>query len=110
MDVQANKELGMAVSKLTLELGAVAALAAVMLGGFYYQGTRIDVAMQRLDVRIDVAVQRLDARIDGLEVRIDGLDARIDGLDARIDGLDVRLARIEGLLEGWLSGPPPRPD
>ena len=93
MDVQANKEqLGMAVSKLTLELGAVAALAAVMLGGFYYQGTRLD-----------VAVQRLDARIDGLEVRI-------DGLDARIDGLDVRLARIEGLLEGWLSGPPPRPD
>lgn len=93
MDVQANKEqLGMAVSKLTLELGAVAALAAVMLGGFYYQGTRLD-----------VAVQRLDARFDGLEVRI-------DGLDARIDGLDVRLARIEGLLEGWLSGPPPRPD
>jgi len=82
----------MAVSKLTLELGAVAALAAVMLGGFYYQGTRLD-----------VAVQRLDARIDGLEVRI-------DGLDARINGLDVRLARIEGLLEGWLSGPPPRPD
>ena len=94
MDVQANnkEQLGMAVSKLTLELGAVAALAAVMLGGFYYQGTRLD-----------VAVQRLDARIDGLEVRI-------DGLDARIDGLDVRLARIEGLLEGWLSGPPPRPD
>jgi len=93
----------MAVSKLTLELGAVATLAAVMLGGFYYQGTRIDVAVQRLDVRIDVAVRRLDARIDGLE-------ARIDGLDARIDGLDVRLARIEGLLEGWLSGPPPKPD
>ena len=94
MDVQANnkEQLGMAVSKLTLELGAVAALAAVMLGGFYYQGTRLD-----------VAVQRLDARIDGLEVRI-------DGLDARIDGLYVRLARIEGLLEGWLSGPPPRPD
>ncbi len=88
----------MAVSKLTLELGAVATLAAVMLGGFYYQGTRIDVAMQRVDVRID-----------GLEGRIDGLEARIDGLDARIDGLDVRLARIEGLLEGWLSGPPPRP-
>ena len=94
MDVQADnrEQLGMAVSKHTLELGAVAALAAVMLGGFYYQGTRLD-----------VAVQRLDARIDGLEVRI-------DGLDARIDGLDVRLARIEGLLEGWLSGPPPRPD
>lgn len=88
----------MAVSKLTLELGAVATLAAVMLGGFYYQGTRIDMAMQRVDVRID-----------GLEGRIDGLEARIDGLDARIDGLDVRLARIEGLLERWLSGPPPRP-
>lgn len=66
----------MAMLKLAVELSAVAALAAVVLGGFYCQGARIDKAAVRLD--------------------------------ERIDGMDQRLARIEGLLEGWLSGPPTR--
>ena len=104
----------MALSKAGLELGAVAALAAVMLGAFYYQGTRVDASEQRLGARIDSLDERINERIDGLDERIDGLDERIDdlderidrridGLDQRIDGLDRRLARIEGLLEALAS-------
>ena len=85
----------MTISKTTVELSAVAALLAVMLGGFYYQGNRLDEFMRRQD-----------ARVDGLEQRIDDLERR---LDARIDGLAERLARIEGILERWLATTPPRP-
>lgn len=85
----------MTISKTTMELSAVAALLAVMLGGFYYQGNRLDEFMRRQD-----------ARVDGLEQRIDDLERR---LDARIDGLAERLARIEGILERWLATTPPRP-
>ena len=108
----------MALSKAGLELGAVAALAAVMLGGFYYQGTRVDAAEERLGTRISNESARLDERIDGVNERIDGVNERIDSLnerlnkriddlgerlDGRIDGLDRRLARIEGLLEALAS-------
>ena len=108
----------MALSKAGLELGAVAALAAVMLGAFYHQGMRVDASEERLSARIDGLDERLNERIDGLDERIneriddlderinkriDVLDERIDGLDERIDGLDRRLARIEGLLEALAS-------
>ena len=89
----------MTISKTTMELSAVAALLAVMLGGFYYQGNRLDEFMRRQDARVDGIEQRLGARIDDLERR----------LDARIDGLAERLARIEGILERWLATTPPRP-
>ena len=109
----------MALSKAGLELGAVAALAAVMLGAFYYQGMRVDASEERLGARIDSLDERLNERIDdlderinkridGLDERIDGLDGRIDGLDRRIDGLDRRLARIEGLLEALASTQSPK--
>ena len=101
----------MALSKAGLELGAVAALAAVMLGGFYYQGTRVDAAEERLGTRISNESARLDERIDGVNERIDSLNERLnkriddlgERLDGRIDGLDRRLARIEGLLEALAS-------
>ena len=102
----------MALSKAGLELGAVAALAAVMLGAFYYQGMRVDASEERLGARIDSLDERLNKRIDDLDERInkriDGLDERIDGLDERIDGLDRRLARIEGLLEALASTQSPK--
>ena len=85
----------MTISKTTLELSAVAALLAVMLGGFYYQGNRLDEFMRRQDARFD----RLEQRMVSMEQR----------LDARIDGLAERLARIEGILERWLATTPPRP-
>ena len=85
----------MTISKTTLELSAVAALLAVMLGGFYYQGNRLDEFMRRQDARVD----RLEQRMVSMEQR----------LDARIDGLAERLARIEGILERWLATTPPRP-
>ena len=106
----------MALSKAGLELGAVAALAAVMLGGFYYQGTRVDASEERLSAsisnesaqlgaRIDSLDERLNKRIDDLDKRIDNLDKRLDG---RIDGLDRRIARIEGLMEAWASTQSPK--
>ena len=124
----------MALSKAGLELGAVAALAAVMLGGFYYQGTRVDASEERLSAsisnesarlgaRIDSLDERLNKRIDGLDERIDDLDERInkriddlderlskriDDLDGRIDGVDRRIARVEGLLEAWASTQSPK--
>ena len=102
----------MALSKAGLELGAVAALAAVMLGAFYYQGMRVDAAEERLGARIDSLDERLNKRIDDLDERINkrinDLDERIDGLDGRIDGLDRRLARIEGLLEALASTQSPK--
>ena len=58
------------------ELSAIIGLAALVIGGFYYQGMRFD---------------RL-----------------IEGQSRRIDDLARRMARIEGLLEGWLSPPRPR--
>ena len=85
----------MTISKTTVELSAVAALLAVMLGGFYYQGNRLDEFMRRQDARVD----RLEQRMVSMEQR----------LDARIDGLAERLARIEGILERWLATTPPRP-
>ena len=125
----------MALSKLRLELAAAAGLTAVMLGGFYYQGLRTDAFAERLDMRIteesarlDMRITeesarldariteesaRLDARIDGVNERIDGVNERIDGVDERIDerinGVDRRLARIEGLLQAWVSTQSPRP-
>ena len=85
----------MTISKTTVELSAVAALLAVMLGGFYYQGNRLDEFMRRQDARVD----RLEQRMVSMEQR----------LDARIDSLAERLARIEGILERWLATTPPRP-
>ena len=85
----------MTISKTTVELSAIAALLAVMLGGFYYQGNRLDEFMRRQDARVD----RLEQRMVSMEQR----------LDARIDGLAERLARIEGILERWLATTPPRP-
>ncbi len=93
----------MAISKTTLELSAVAALLAVMLSGFYYQGSRLDEFGRRQDARVD----SLEQRMVSMEQR---LDARIDGLDARIDGLAERLARIEGILERWLGTMQPQSD
>ena len=124
----------MALSKAGLELGAVAALAAVMLGGFYYQGTRVDASEERLSASISNESARLGARINGVNERIDSLDERlnkriddlderinkriddiderlnkrIDDLDGRIDGLDRRIARIEGLMEAWASTQSPK--
>ena len=99
----------MALSKAGLELGAVAALAAVMLGGFYYQGTRVDASEERLSASISNESAQLGARIDSLDERlnkrIDDLDERLDG---RIDGLDRRIARIEGLMEAWASTQSPK--
>lgn len=112
-----NRKNGMALSKLGLELGAVAGLAAVMLGGFYYQGTRVDAFAERLDKRITDESARLDTRIDDVNTRIDGVNERIDRVNERIDrveerinGVDRRLARIEGLLEGWVSTRPSESD
>ncbi len=85
----------MTISKTTVELSAVAALLAVMLGGFYHQGNRLDEFMRRQDARVD----RLEQRMVSMEQR----------LDARINGLAERLARIEGILERWLATTPPRP-
>ena len=106
----------MALSKAGLELGAVAALAAVMLGAFYYQGMRVDAAEERLGARIDSLDERLNKRIDDLDEHIDDLDERInkriddldERLDGRIDGLDRRIARIEGLMEAWASTQSPK--
>ena len=117
----------MALSKVGLELGAVAALATVMLGGFYFQGTRVDASEERLGARIDGVNERIDSldgrlnkhindlderinkRINDLDERInkriDDLDERLDG---RIDGLDRRIARVEGLLEAWASTQSPK--
>ena len=94
----------MALSKAGLELGAVAALAAVMLGGFYYQGTRVDASEERLSASISNESAQLGARIDGVNQRIDSLDERlnkrIDDLDEHIDDLDERLnKRIDDLDE-----------
>ena len=100
----------MGISKTTLELSAVAALLAVMLSGFYYQGSRLDEFGLRQDARVDGIERRMDSveqRMVSMEQR---LNARIDGLDARIDGLAERLARIEGILERWLGTMRPRPD
>ena len=102
----------MALSKAGLELGAVAALAAVMLGGFYYQGTRVDASEERLGARIDGVNERIDSLDERLNKRINDLDKRIDNLDkrldGRIDGLDRRIARIEGLMEAWASTQSPK--
>ena len=93
----------MTMSKTTLELSAVAALLAVMLGGFYYQGSRLDEFMRRQDARVDRLEQRMVSMEQRLDARIDDLAER---LDARIDGLAERLARIEGILERWLATMP----
>ena len=110
----AKDTIDMSISKTTLELSAVAALLAVMLGGFYYQGSRLDDFGRRQEARVDGLEQRLNTRIDGVEQRMvsmeQRLDARIDGLAERINGLAERLARIEGILERWLATMPARPD
>ena len=76
----------MTISKTRAELSAVAALLAVMLGGFYYQGTRLDEFGRRQDASVNGLEQRFDIRVDGLEQRF---DARVDDLDPIVAGFSA---------------------
>ena len=105
----------MALSKLTMELGAVGALLAVMLGGFYHQGARMDQRFDQMDAHFTKRLDQMDAhfssRLDKVEARLDKMEARLDRMDARVDAISDRLARVEGLLEAVLRGmsPPAAP-
>ena len=98
----------MALSKLTVELGAVGALLAVMLGGFYHQGARMDQRFDQMDAHFTKRLDQMDAHFSS---RLDKVEARLDRMDARVDAISDRLARVEGLLEAVLRGmsPPAAP-
>ena len=101
----------MALSKLTVELGAVGALLAVMLGGFYHQGARMDQRFDQMDAHFTKRLDQMDARLDRMDARLDKMEARLDKMEARVDAISDRLARVEGLLEAVLRGmsPPAAP-
>ena len=105
----------MALSKLTVELGAVGALLAVMLGGFYHQGARMDQRFDQMDAHFTKRLDQMNAhftkRLDQMDAhfssRLDKVEARLDRMDARVDAISDRLARVEGLLEAVLRGMSP---
>ncbi len=54
---------------------------------------------------------KIEKRFDGIEKRFDGVEKRFDGIEKRFDGmarefadLRERMARLEGVLEGFLAG------
>ena len=52
------------------------------------------------------AITGVGVTLTGLNLR---LSARLDGVVREVARIGERLARVEGIIEGWLHPPPPVP-
>ncbi len=57
---------------------------------------RINGRFESMDARFGARFQRMDAGIEKM-------DARIEKMDARIDDMAAGIARLEGLIQGFLA-------
>ena len=73
-----------------------AQLEARINGRFESMDARFTARFEEMDARFGARFQRMDARIEKM-------DARIERMDARIDDVAAGIARLEGLIQGFLA-------
>ncbi len=92
----------------------LAAVIAIMLGGFAFLGaqlSRIDSRITGVESRVSGVQDQLDSRIQGLQDRLDSriagvqdrLDGRITGVDGRITGLAADVQALPGKINADLQ-------
>ena len=78
---------------MTIEIGGLIGLAALLIGLFAWLRQDVVGAESRLGQRIDAVESRLGERIDAVE-------KRIDSMETRLAAVEHGQAKLEGLLEG----------
>lgn len=81
---------------LTLAGGQIAT-ALVLVG-------RMDRQADQTNRRFDEVYKRFDGFSDGVNQRFDGVNQRFDDMSREFADLRERMARLEGVMEGFVAG------
>lgn len=54
--------------------------------------------------KLEGRINKLDERFDGVNARFDDVNKRFDTVLREIAGLRERMAKLEGILEGFVAG------
>ena len=93
----------MSAESITLVLGFLTLAGGQIATALVLVG-RMDRQADQTNKRFDGVYRRFDEITDGVNQRFDGVNRRFDDMGREFADLRERMARLEGVMEGFVAG------